>query len=76
MSKGAPADKLVVGMAFFGKTWTPMSSIATGVGDPKIAVGAKGPHTDQPGLLAYYEVGPTTFHAQCACHQLSSFPPD
>ncbi|KAI0209829.1 Acidic mammalian chitinase [Lamellibrachia satsuma] len=56
MSKGAPANKLVVGMAFYGKTFTLTSAANHNVGDPKSNAGTKGEFTKQPGFLAYYEV--------------------
>ncbi|KAI0209831.1 Acidic mammalian chitinase [Lamellibrachia satsuma] len=56
MSQGAPANKLVVGMAFYGKTFTLTSAAHHDVGDPKSGVGKQGPFTKLPGFLAFYEV--------------------
>ena len=56
MSKGAPAEKLVVGMAFFGQTWTGLSAAWHSVGDQAISVGTSGPFTKKYGIVAYFEV--------------------
>lgn len=58
LSKGASADKLVVGMAFYGKSFKLKSAARHGVGAPKTGTGIQGPFTKQPGFLAYYEVCP------------------
>ena len=62
MSKGAPADKLVVGMASLGKSWTLWSAAEHNVGDIQIGTGASGSFSNAPGLLYYYEVLPMTPH--------------
>ena len=56
MTRGAPAEKLVVGMAFYGKSFTLRSAAKHGVGDPKSGTGIQGPFTKQPGFMAYFEV--------------------
>ena len=56
LSKGAAADKLVVGMAFYGKSLKLLSADKHDVGDQKVGTGTKGPFTNLPGFLAYYEV--------------------
>ncbi|KAJ7333003.1 hypothetical protein JRQ81_015183 [Phrynocephalus forsythii] len=55
ISKGARADKLVLGIPLYGKTFT-LSSSQTGVNAPASGAGTAGPYTREAGLLAYYEI--------------------
>lgn len=52
---GAPAEKLVMGIPTFGKTFT-LASSETGVGAPTSGPGIAGRFTKEEGTLAYYEV--------------------
>ena len=54
-SQGAPAEKLLVGLATYGHTFV-LASSDTSVGAPESGPGAAGPYTRQAGTLAYYEV--------------------
>ena len=63
LSKGASADKLVVGMAFYGKSLKLLSADKHDVGDQKVGAGTNGPFTNLPGFVAYYEVRPYQHHA-------------
>ncbi|XP_015280379.1 PREDICTED: chitotriosidase-1-like [Gekko japonicus] len=54
-SKGAPAEKIVLGMPLYGKTFT-LSSSQTGLNAPASGPGTPGTFTREAGLLAYYEV--------------------
>ncbi|XP_006888040.1 PREDICTED: chitotriosidase-1 [Elephantulus edwardii] len=56
LQKGAPANKLVLGMPTYGRTFTLASSSNNGVGAPATGAGTPGPFTKEGGLLAYYEV--------------------
>ncbi|KAF3823198.1 hypothetical protein GH733_010634 [Mirounga leonina] len=52
---GAPADKLVMGIPAFGRSFT-LASSKTGVGAPISGPGLPGRFTKEEGILAYYEI--------------------
>ncbi|XP_069897884.1 chitinase-3-like protein 1 isoform X1 [Dipodomys merriami] len=52
---GAPANKLVMGIPTFGKSFT-LASSETGVGAPISGPGIPGRFTQEQGTLAYYEI--------------------
>lgn len=52
---GAPADKLVMGIPTYGRSFT-LASSKTGVGAPISGPGIPGQFTKEAGILAYYEV--------------------
>uniref|UniRef100_UPI00398F3E29 acidic mammalian chitinase-like isoform X2 n=1 Tax=Pristiophorus japonicus TaxID=55135 RepID=UPI00398F3E29 len=52
---GIPAEKLIVGFATYGRSFT-LSSAATGVGAPVSGPGQAGQLTREAGFLAYYEI--------------------
>uniref|UniRef100_A0A8C3P8U4 Chitinase-3-like protein 1 n=1 Tax=Chrysemys picta bellii TaxID=8478 RepID=A0A8C3P8U4_CHRPI len=54
-SKGAPAEKLIMGIPTYGWSFT-LSSSRTGIGAPISGLGSPGPFTQEAGLLAYYEI--------------------
>ncbi|XP_023966076.2 chitinase-3-like protein 2 [Chrysemys picta bellii] len=54
-SKGAPAEKLIMGIPTYGRSFT-LSSSRTGIGAPISGLGSPGPFTQEAGLLAYYEI--------------------
>ncbi|KAM9612762.1 chitotriosidase-1 [Trichechus inunguis] len=56
LQRGAPANKLILGMPTYGRTFTLASSSDTGVGAPATGPGTPGPFTKEGGVLAYYEV--------------------
>ncbi|XP_047609876.1 chitotriosidase-1 isoform X2 [Phacochoerus africanus] len=56
LQKGTPANKLILGMPTYGRSFTLASSLDTGVGVPATGPGAPGPFTKEGGLLAYFEV--------------------
>ncbi|XP_074176115.1 chitotriosidase-1 [Rhinolophus sinicus] len=56
LQKGTPANKLILGMPTYGRSFTLASSLDTGVGAPATGPGAPGPFTKEAGLLAFYEV--------------------
>ncbi|XP_036612276.1 chitinase-3-like protein 1 [Trichosurus vulpecula] len=55
LSKGAPASKLIMGIPTFGNSFT-LSSSDSEVGAAISGPGTAGVYTQQPGILAYYEV--------------------
>lgn len=52
---GAPANKLLMGIPTYGKSFT-LTSSNSEVGAPVSGSGEAGPFTKEPGMLAYYEV--------------------
>lgn len=54
-TKGAPAEKLIVGFPIYGRTFT-LSTSQTGVGAPVSGAGQPGKFTRQAGFWAYFEV--------------------
>ncbi|XP_061488231.1 chitinase-3-like protein 1 [Rhineura floridana] len=54
-SKGAPAEKIIMGIPTYGRTFT-LSSRQTMVGAPASGAGTPGPFTKLAGMLAYYEI--------------------
>ena len=53
--QGAPTDKLNMGLAAYGRTFT-LSSASSNVGAPASGAGTAGTYTGTAGFLAYYEV--------------------
>ncbi|XP_064598526.1 chitotriosidase-1-like [Liolophura sinensis] len=53
---GAPREKLVLGIAASGRTFTLQDNSTTGVGAPAIGPGIQGEFTLVPGVLSYYEI--------------------
>ena len=55
LTRGAPAHKLLLGLASHGHSFT-LSSAATGTGAPARGPGMPGPYTQQMSIWSYYEV--------------------
>ncbi|XP_025423968.1 probable chitinase 10 isoform X2 [Sipha flava] len=53
---GADPSKIVLGLPFYGQTFTLSSNSEHGLGDPVKGSGYPGEYTQQPGMLAYYEI--------------------
>ena len=53
---GAPKEKLLLGIPFYGGTYTLTSPHQTQVGASSSGPGLAGEYTEEPGFLAYYEV--------------------
>ncbi|PNF16877.1 putative chitinase 10 [Cryptotermes secundus] len=53
---GAPRHKLLVGIPFYGQSFTMGSRANTEPGAPSKGPGSPGKFTNQPGMLAYYEI--------------------
>lgn len=56
VSLGAPREKLIVGIPFYGQTFTLSQKTAHSVNSPSNGPGLPGEYTKQPGMLAYYEI--------------------
>uniref|UniRef100_A0A1B6GBR1 GH18 domain-containing protein n=1 Tax=Cuerna arida TaxID=1464854 RepID=A0A1B6GBR1_9HEMI len=54
--KGAPKDKIMVGMATYGRTFTLANPASWGVNAVAVSGGNPGPYTRKAGCLAYYEI--------------------
>lgn len=56
MEKGAPAQKLVMGMPLYGQSFTVSDAKNTGLNSHAPGPGTAGEFTKAAGFLAYYEV--------------------
>lgn len=56
MKLGAPAEKIMIGMPTFGRTFTLADLSKFDIGSPASGGGIAGPYTSEAGFLAYYEV--------------------
>lgn len=56
MKKGLPKSKLVVGIPFFGRSFTLQFSNDTEIGARIKGPGREGYYTQNPGFLAYFEI--------------------
>lgn len=56
LAKGAPASKLVMGMALYGRTFTLADRLWQGVGAPITGGGRQGPYTLTSGFMGYNEI--------------------
>lgn len=56
MDKGLPASKLVLGIPFYGRSFTLEHTNETGLGAPIVGPGEEGYYTQLPGILSYFEI--------------------
>ena len=54
-SLGCPKRKLLVGLAFYGRSFT-LAGLASGLKAPTVAAGQPGSFTREAGFLSYYEI--------------------
>jgi len=57
---GAPKDKLVIGLATYGRCFTLADPAQNGLGAPVVGPCKNGTYTREAGFLSYYEVKKTT----------------
>lgn len=55
MDAGAPAEKLILGVGVYGRTFT-LKTDENKLGAPASAAGSPGPYTREGGMLGYNEV--------------------
>lgn len=56
LRSGAPADKLVMGMATYGRTYTLANANSPGIGAASTGPGYSGKYTQEASFLGYNEV--------------------
>lgn len=56
LRKGLPSTKIVLGIPFFGRSFTLKHANQTEIGSPIIGLGREGYYTKTPGFLAYFEI--------------------
>ncbi|XP_013421191.1 chitotriosidase-1, partial [Lingula anatina] len=56
IQQGMPPDKIVLGVAFYGRTFTLRNPEVHGLGAPIRGPGTPGPYTLEPSMLAYFEI--------------------
>lgn len=56
INEGADANKLVLGIPTYGRSYTLLNEESTDIGAPTDGPGAQGDATREKGYLAYYEV--------------------
>ena len=56
VKQGAPAEKLVIGVPLYGRTFTLKDKLKIDVGSPAPEGGQPGKYTRESGYMSYYEV--------------------
>ena len=56
LAQGAPSEKIILGTAFYGKSYTLASPKQIGKAARVSGPGEKGKYTDEPGSLGYNEI--------------------
>lgn len=56
VSRGAPSEKLLMGIPFYGQSFTLSKDTNNRENAPSSGPGEAGEYTRQPGMLAYYEI--------------------
>lgn len=56
LEQGAPAEKLILGVPFYGRAFTLQNKDQHGIGAPTTGPGVAGPFTREKGMLGYNEI--------------------
>ncbi|XP_035789048.1 chitinase-3-like protein 1 [Anopheles albimanus] len=56
LRQGAPANKLLLGVPTYGRTFTLANPQENGLRAPTVGPGTEGPYTREPGYIAYFEI--------------------
>lgn len=56
LSKGCPREKLILGMAFYGRGFKLAESQNTEIGSPSLGSSKAGKFTKEAGFLSFFEV--------------------
>ena len=56
IGNGFPANKILLGLSIYGRTFTLLSGTNNGIGAPVTGAGKPGPWTEQEGYMGYYEI--------------------
>jgi chitinase len=56
ISNGCPAEKIVLGLPSYGRTYTLANPSSSGLGAPVYGTGNPGPYTQESGFLGYNEI--------------------
>lgn len=56
LEKGAPPEKIILGLPFYGQSFTLKNVTSSKIGSKVIGPGHPGRHTRVPGFLAFYEI--------------------
>ena len=56
VNKGAPKEKLIIGMPMYGRTFTLANAALPGIGATATGPGRAGKYTREAGFLSFYEV--------------------
>lgn len=69
IQQGAPANKLMMGVPLYGRSFTLANPGNSGMGAPITGVGEQGEYTREAGYLAYFEICQRTNFRGYATHQ-------
>lgn len=74
-NKGADAEKLLLGVAAYGRTFVLASGLQHGIGHQTLGAGEAGTYTNEDGFLSYFEVKKTKQNKtkQCSCTTFELF---
>lgn len=56
VAKGAPKEKLVIGLPTYGRTFTLTNASLTDISAPSLKGGLPGQYTRESGFLSFFEV--------------------
>lgn len=70
VQRGADRSKLLVGIPFYGQSFTLKNENNNGYGAPAMGPGVPGEITKQPGMLAYYEICYKSNNIFCRNHKV------